>query len=295
MTHDTIPTDLIVVGVDGSALARPALEWAAREAEGRRAGLLLVMAQEVAQPGPHELGWSYGLEELVQQGTERVLDEAQAAVRVAHPDLEVTSQAVWGSPSAALIEASRHAQLVVTGSRGAGGWEGLLLGSVSGAVAAHAHCPVVVVPDRAAGAPADGPVVLGVDDSAEGHRAAAFAFGEADGQGVPLVAVRAWTMEFEGGVVPTEQGSSAHDEMSRRHTELVEHVLHQGREQHPEVVVEARIRRGSSVKALAEESRSASMVVVGSRGRGGFAGMLLGSTSRQVLQASHAPVAVVRV
>ena len=289
MTHDTIPTDLIVVGVDGSALARPALEWAAREAEGRKAGLLLVMAQEVAQPAPHELGWSYGLEELVQQG------EAQAAVRVAHPDLEVTSQAVWGSPSAALIEASRHAQLVVTGSRGAGGWEGLLLGSVSGAVAAHAHCPVVVVPDRAAGAPADGPVVLGVDDSAEGHRAAAFAFGEADGRGVPLVAVRAWTMEFEGGVVPTEQGSSAHDEMTRRHTELVEHVLHQGREQHPEVVVEARIRRGSSVKALAEESRSASMVVVGSRGRGGFAGMLLGSTSRQVLQASHAPVAVVRV
>ncbi|AKT51857.1 universal stress protein [Arsenicicoccus sp. oral taxon 190] len=295
MSIESTGTDRVVVGVDGSSGARPALEWAAREAEGRRATLVLVMAQELAVPAPSEAGWTFGLDDVLRESTERLLDEAAELVRRRHPDLDVTTQGVFGSPAAALIEASRHATLVVVGSRGAGGWPGLLLGSVSGAVAAHGHCPVVVVPDRCEHTDPQGPVVVGVDDSAESARAAAFALAEADGRGVPVVAVHAWTLSFHGGVVPTEEGSEPYTSMREQQSQLVTRVLEHPRAAHPDVPVEHRIVRSTSVSALTEASRGASLVVVGSRGRGGFAGMLLGSTSRQLLQTSQAPVAVVRV
>lgn len=294
MSMESTGADRVVVGWDGSDAARPALEWAAREAEARRAELVILMAQEMTVSAP-EMGWGFGVDALLRESTERLLTDAQAEAERAHPRVKVATQGVAGSPAAALIEASKHAQMVVAGTRGAGGFPGLLLGGVAGALASHAHCPAVLVPGGYTSPAEPGPVVVGVDGSPQSARAAAFAFAEADGRGVPVVAIHAWTLAFYGGVVPTDEGSEAYRQMRQEQDAVMDGSLARGVEAHPAVQVDRRFVRSTSVKALADASEGASMVVVGSRGRGGFSGMLLGSTSRQLLQSTRCPVAVVRV
>lgn len=184
---------LVVVGVDGSTSSLAAVETAAREARWRGAGLRLVHA--FVWPATHvpldpsPLGTpESALRNMVD--IERLVAEAVARARTVAPEVDVTPAVVNGEPLTALEAQSRAAELVVVGSRGMGGFVGLLAGSTAVHLAAHARCPVLVVREQQDPA---GPVVLGVDGSPAGERAVDFAFAEAVQRAVGMVAVHAWT------------------------------------------------------------------------------------------------------
>jgi nucleotide-binding universal stress UspA family protein len=139
---DTSLTPTIVVGIDGSLEGARALTYAIDEAKRRDMKLLLVHGVEVGAAAASPYGGGQVLEQLEEAG-KGVLDEAATLVRAA--GLEVDCRLEVGSAAHALIQASRQADLVVVGSRGHGGFVGMLLGSVSNACTHHAHCPVVVV------------------------------------------------------------------------------------------------------------------------------------------------------
>ncbi|MFL5790088.1 MAG: universal stress protein [Actinomycetota bacterium] len=139
--------ETIVVGVDGSMAARLAVRWAAREAELRKADLILVSAWSILLDG-FSLGDVAVTEDLLKGleiDAEQRLAEAANDARAVATDISITTEAVEGNPSAVLLHAARDADLLVIGSRGLGGFRGLLLGSVSQQCADHASCPVVVV------------------------------------------------------------------------------------------------------------------------------------------------------
>ncbi|MGW2354275.1 universal stress protein [Actinacidiphila glaucinigra] len=285
---------LVVVGVDGSASSLAAVEVAAREAMLRGARLRVVHAfiwPAMHVPlGPSPLGPPEGgLRNMV----ERLLAEAVERASAVAPEVDVDHAVVTGEPLTVLEAQSTSAELVVVGSRGMGGFVGLLMGSTAVHLAAHGRCPVLAVREPAA----DGPIVLAVDGSAAGERAVDFAFAEAALRNVPLLALHAWTTWNTPMPVPQDAsapyakppGALAGEEEC-----LLYEALAGRREQYPDVVVQHKTVRGRTRETLIEASRSAQLVVVGARGRGGFAGLLLGSVSHALLYHAHCPVAVVR-
>jgi nucleotide-binding universal stress UspA family protein len=286
---------LVVVGVDGSASSLAAVEAAAREARLRGAGLRVVHAflwPLMRVPlGPSPLGPPEG---GLRNMADQLVAEAVERARAVAPEVDVSHAVVTGEPLTVLEAQSRAAELVVVGSRGMGGFVGLLVGSTAVHLAAHGRCPVLVVRGQPA---ADGPIVLGVDGSAAGEEAVDFAFAEAELRKAPLVALHAWTTW--NASLPAPQDASAPyanppgalaDEEERLSAEAL--AGHQ--ERYPGVQVEHKVMRGGTREALIEASRSAQLMVVGARGRGGFAGLLLGSVSQAVLHHSHCPVVVAR-
>jgi nucleotide-binding universal stress UspA family protein len=138
----------IVVGIDGSGHSRRALEWAIKEAAVRRVPLTVITVHEIAV-GYWGSGVAYpedhAVAEHARQAAQTEVDKVLAEVGESRPE-SVTVESVSGTPPEELIRASRDADMVVVGSRGAGGFARLLMGSVSNQVAHHAHCPVVVIP-----------------------------------------------------------------------------------------------------------------------------------------------------
>jgi nucleotide-binding universal stress UspA family protein len=189
-----------------------------------------------------------------------------------------------------LVEASRKSQIVVTGSRGLGAVGRILLGSVSAGLVNHAHCPVAVIHgfDEPAAA-SEAPILLGVDGSPASEQATALAFDEASRRNVPLLALHAWS---DVAVFPA-LGMDWH-KYEDQGREILGERLAGWQEQYPEVTVRRRLYCDRPAHWLIEVSRHAQLVIVGSRGRGGFAGMLLGSVSSAVAQSAYAPVIVVR-
>ncbi|MFJ4747183.1 universal stress protein [Streptomyces albogriseolus] len=286
---------LVVVGVDGSASSLGAVEAAAREARWRGAGLRVVHA--FLWPAMHvprgrsPLGPPEG---EPHNRVEHLVAEAVARARDTAPGVEVSHVVVTGEPVTVLEAQSRAADLVVVGSRGMGGFVGLLIGSTAVHLAAHGRCPVLVVRE---GGDEKGPVVVGVDGSAAGERAIEFAFAEASLRGAPLRAIHAWTL---WNAPPSElhEGADTYVAMPEGVAEAEERLVSEAlagcRERYPGVSVESRALRGQTREALIEASRSARLLVVGARGRGGFAGLMLGSVSQAVLHHAHCPVALVR-
>lgn len=183
-----------------------------------------------------------------------------------------------------------RAGMVVVGARGMGAVGRLLLGSVSNGLVQHAQCPVAVVhADETSAAEQNAPVLLGIDGSPASEAATAFAFNEASRRGVPLVALHAWS---DVGVFPA-LGMNWREHENKGHEVLAER-LSGWQEQYPDVHVRRRLMCDRPAHWLIEESRPAQLVVVGSHGRGGIAGMLLGSVSSAVAQCAKAPVVVVR-
>jgi nucleotide-binding universal stress UspA family protein len=174
-----------------------------------------------------------------------------------------------------------------------GGFSGLLLGSVGVAVTAHAHCPVVVVRGHLP-AQTSLPIWVGVDGSPESDLAAGFAFDEAARRGVPVAAIHAWEPPPapRRNTVPPLSYDAALIEVAER--QLLDEDLASWRDKYPKVAVTTTVVPGQPGQALVEVSRHAQLVVVGSRGRGGFRGLLLGSVSQQLLHHAACPVAVVR-
>jgi|SoiMethySBSTD1v2_1073268.scaffolds.fasta_scaffold1109093_1 nucleotide-binding universal stress UspA family protein len=282
----------ILVGIDGSSSALAAARWAAREAVVRRAPIRLVYA----------FGWMpvHDADDPVQivpdardalrRTAEERLAAAAAQVGEVAPDVAVSQEVTTGMAAALLVSLSGEAQLAVVGHRGLGGFAGLVIGSVSAALAAHAACPVVVV--RGPDAPLqDGPVVVGVDGSPQSEAALAFAVEAAVARRVPLRAVRAW---LDPAVPYVVTGPADWDEEVKRQQGLLSEQLVGWREKYPELRVEPVLVQDRPAHALAQSTGDAQLVVVGSRGRGGLTGMLLGSVSQAMLQHAECPVAVVR-
>lgn len=281
----------VVVGVDASEQARQAAVWAAREAALHHVGLTLV--HTVLPPaaassfGP---GMPVGLdamEEIVARATAE-LD----AIASTLPVTDVRTRVEIGSPSGALLEASEEAELVVLGSRGHGGFTGLLLGSVSTQVAAHATCPVIVV--RGAPDPAASRVVVGIDGSPASEAALAFAFEEASRHGWSLTAVHAWDVPaYDLLVVPNAPVPVPLSDVADDEIRLAAEALAGFEADYPDVEVEQRLIRAAAVDALLDVAQGAALIVVGTRGHGQVVGALLGSVSNGVLHKATIPVAVV--
>ncbi len=282
----TVGDGSMVVAVDGSDNGLVATRWAAAAAEREKLPLDVVTAFEIPPIVPTQ-AFLDGLRAEAHQG----VDEAAALAEKVAPGLQVTASVVEGRPALLLQELSSRAKCLVVGSRGRGGGAGLLLGSVSTYVVAHGDCPVVVVPSVEASEPATGPVVVGLDGSQVAHEAAVEAFRQAQALNTSVVAVHTYSAlsgEVIGGrhLPPREQ---LHDEA----VELVATQLRDVREQYPDVDVKTVLSVDKPAQSILDHAKDAPLVVLGNRGRGGFRGLLLGSTCQSVLHVAQCPVMVV--
>jgi nucleotide-binding universal stress UspA family protein len=214
----------------------------------------------------------------------------------------VTTSTAYGNPAALIVAASRGAGLVVVGARGRGALASALLGSTSIDVAAHAHVTVVVVREFPTPLPQRPGVVVGTDGSDESDAAVAAAFHEADRRDLPLTVVHAWLLDYAASGAGYGAGYGVivpgHADIRRQVGEAAVAVTAESiagwSEKYPDVVVRQHVVNAHPVQALVDHSAGAELLVVGSRGRGGFAGLLLGSVSQGVLHHAHCPVMVVR-
>ncbi len=281
----------VVVGLDGSGRSLRALMWAAHNASMR--GVPLHLLHVITVP---ELSFPYSRHEAaVDQGRE-VLGEARTLAGHAFPDVEITAEMPSGptaplpvdvSAVPVLLTASDHAAVMVLGARGHGVGDALL-GSVAFQVVGHARCPVVIVGHVPAGHRS---VVVGTDGSPDARAALEYAFGEAAMRGYRLDVVTAVgePRHAPPGVEPPDLD----EPLARVHSELQEE-LEPLRARYPGVDVTVHVRPQEPVRALADASQRTDLLVVGSRGRGGFHGLTLGSVSHRLLHQAACPVAVVR-
>jgi nucleotide-binding universal stress UspA family protein len=290
MTTDREST--VVAGIDGSPAGSRAAVWAAAAARRRGQRLVLLSVNswpsvDARQSGP---GWDVeGGRSLAQD----VLEQARRQVLKLVPNLDLRTEVVDGVPAEVLVQRSRTAALVVVGRRGGGEFGRLLLGSTAAQVAAHAGCPVVVVPEALPAPPADGGgVVVGVDIGEHAQAALGFAFSEASQQGVPLIAVRAWTLLSEEPAIRAFAPDPSELESQQRR--LVSEALAGWCTKYPDVPVHHRLLRRHAGRALVEAADGAAMLVVGARGSGGFAGLRLGSVADAAIRHADCPVAVAR-
>ncbi|MCM4085168.1 universal stress protein [Paractinoplanes hotanensis] len=281
-------TRTILVGYDTSAGARAAAKWALDQAArtGSTVEFLYAYHWPTWAPAtatvPAPAVWPDGETDRAVHG---MLNELVANARTTHPDVRTRTSIVYASAALTLIERSAEAGLIVVGSRGSSGVAGLL-GSVSVAVSAQAHCPVVVAH---ADTRVAGPVVVGVDESASSHAALMFAVDQAVARGTGLRVIRAWPPvtglwedpELYPRVVPADE------------REPFEELIAGLREKNPGLDIAAEAVLDHPAAVLSKASRNAQLVVVGTRGRGPVTGILLGSVSQHVLRHTACSVAVV--
>jgi nucleotide-binding universal stress UspA family protein len=284
----------VVVGVDGSENARAAAHLAAEEARRRSAPLELVSALPRAFLGPTTVAPEPGLFSAVHEQVSEMLRSVTAEVTDAAGDSPVSWSVVEGAPADVLREASSSAQLVVLGSRGAGGVAGLVTGSTASAVVPTADCPVLVLPDDTTVTVSERrSVVAGVEGRPGDDEVLAFAFEAAAARGTDLLAVHAW----QDAVLetPYQSISVLVDWSSLREEE--ERVLAEAmagwRDKIPDVPVREVVVRGKTARALVAAALTAELLVIGHRRRNRLA--TLGSTTHGVLHHATCPLAVVPV
>ena len=284
----------IVVGVDESPAAKVAVQWAARDAELRKIPLTLVHATSPEIATWPNVRLPAGLARWHQDHGRRLVDDAfkvvEEATRHGGP-AEVHTEILSSAAVPAMVDLSKDAEMVVTGCRGSGRWPGRLMGSVSSGLLRYAHCPVAIIHDEdpLMPHPSKAPVLVGIDGSSASESATAIAFDEASRRNVGLIAVHAWSdvdvSEWPGIDWPVTQ-SMAEEVLAER--------LAGWQEQYPDVQVSRSVVRDQPARQLVRRSEEAQLVVVGSRGRGGFAGMLVGSVGETVAQMARMPVIVAR-
>lgn len=287
----------IVVGVDGSESASAAVAWAARAAAALSLPLHIVTVVHIPAFYYTEPYLAESFKEELEDTAKARLGSARVhAKQTVDGPLDITTEQFEGKVSQALIDLSADAHTVVLGSRGHGEFTGLLIGSTTSAVAAHGHCPLVVVRGRTLDGqpPTEGPIAVGVDGSESSRAALEVAFEQAAARGASLVAVNVWS---DVSVQPS-LGASPDDPLWSSIQTGEEVVLSERlagyQERYPDVTVERVVARDRPVRVLSEFAEKAQLIVVGSRGRGGFTGMLLGSTSNALLHTADCPVMIVR-
>lgn len=290
--------NIVVVAVDGSEASQNAVRWAANTANKR--GVPLRLAASYTMP---QFLYAEGMvppQELFDELQSETMDMIEAARVVAHevaPDIKIGYVIAEGSPIDMLLDMSSDVTMIVMGSRGLGGLSGMVMGSVSAAVVSHADCPVVVVrsDNHVTETNKYGPVVVGVDGSDVSQRATEFAFEEAQARGAMLVAIHTWMdMQVQASLAGLAAAQQEWEIIEKEQTTLLKDRLQPLLERFPDVEVEMVITRDRPVRALEDCAHNAQLLVVGSHGRGGFRGMLLGSTSRALLQSAPCPMVVVR-
>jgi nucleotide-binding universal stress UspA family protein len=281
----------IVVGVDGSSDSDRAVEWSLVEARLSAVPLLLLHSN------PRALGDDYA--DAMQEARERAgpaIEQARAlATKCPGVIFSVRRMEALGlTPAAAIVEASEAASVVVVGARGHGGFAGLVLGSVSQHATRHAVCPVVTV--RAQKDPGSRRVVVGIDGSAAAGKALAYALSHAERRNGEVTAILGWrgpTLHGVGVAVPIAP-DDRQQQQQQRHQDELEEWLAPWRTKFPGVKLDGEAIPGHAGRLLIDASEHAALIVVGSRGRGAFTGLLLGSVSQAVLEHAHCTVAVVR-
>ncbi|MGO9154243.1 universal stress protein [Mycobacterium sp.] len=284
----------IVVGIDDSPAARVALQWAAHDAELRKIPLTLVHAIS-----PEVSTWlrtplPAGVMRWQQDHGRRLVDEGLKLVEEVSQHggpAGIHTEILSSGAVPTLINLSKDAEMLVAGSQGSGRWPGRLLGSVSAALLRHAHCPVAIVheEDLSTPTPVQAPVLAAIDGSPASELATAIAFDEASRRQVGLVTLHAWSdldvTEWPGIDWPATQ-SMAEEVLAER--------LAGWQEQYPDVQVTRIVVQAQPARQIVQQSEKAQLVVVGNRGRGGFAGLLVGSVGETVAQMARVPVIVAR-
>jgi nucleotide-binding universal stress UspA family protein len=285
------PAGAIVVGVDSSPDSDRAVIWALGLAERTHQPVHFVHVQ----PSPPAFVTGDHSQELWEQAGRTVLDTALAEAEQVH-GVPVSAQNVIDTGEAtaeALVRISTGAAMLVLGARGHGGFSGLLMGSVSQHAARHATCPVVAV--RAQSDPRADRVVIGVDDSDGAQDALAVGFDVASHRRVGVTAVlaaHAPSLYGRGaGFLPMR--SNVIDQLGEQQ-QLLARLLAPWQQKYPSVDVVPEVGPGHPGEVLANASERAALVVVGSRGRRAFAGMMLGSVSQEVLHLARCPVVIAR-
>lgn len=281
----------IVVAVDGSPASNAAACWAARDAAMRNIPLTVVHAVVTPAatwpPVPYPESLAVRLED---EGKKAVMHAIKIAEDATPTDRKVTikRELVYSTPALALIKMSDEAEMIVVGTSGRGLLTRGVLGSVSATVVRQASCPVAVIRDEDLPDP-HAPVLVGIDGSPASELAKEVAFDEASRRGVDLMALHAWS-DVTTSELPELDWSAVEPEAQSSLAES----LAGWQERYPDVTVHRVVVRDRPARQLVEKSKSAQLVVVGSHGRGGLTGMLLGSVSNAVLHSVRIPVVVTR-
>ncbi|MEV3860641.1 universal stress protein [Streptomyces sp. NPDC050095] len=279
----------LVVGVDGSGPSMDAVDWSVDEAARHGLELRIVYAFLWSRYEAMALGGDLG-RPADQALAENIVGAAAERAQRRNPEVKLTTSLVPQEASYALLDESRHAWGVVTGSRGRGELKGALLGSVGLSVAAHSHGPVIVVRgDKAGLAGSHERILFAAGDAAADSAALRFAFREAEARRCTLDVVRAWRC-------PTHESPGA-QEPEREHEEQAEQflasILEESVVHHPEVRVNPVTVEGPAHKVLVHRSAAADLLVVGARRRHGHFGLQLSRVSHALLHQAQCPVAVV--
>jgi nucleotide-binding universal stress UspA family protein len=295
----------VVVGIDGTPTSGRALAWACEEADRSGRPLHLLNVHRIDALHDTFDGISDDLDEDVVQGAaEDAVAAAVAGVRRAVPNVHVTGSAVTGSAAGVLVRCSAGAALVVLGSHGRGALAGMLLGSVSTQVATHARCPVVVLRENFSPERSRGPaaaertphVVVGIDGPGPTTETVlAFAFEQADRRGAFLEVIATWQFHHDRLASVRKDHDLVERRLVAESERFLDRTVTPWSEKFPDVHVRRYASEGEPVTVLVRRGLDADLLVVGSRGHGGFVDLLLGSVSHGVLQRAQCPVAVVRV
>ena len=317
-------SEVVLVGVDGSAASLHALDWATAYAHRVGWALHIVCSYSLPSFTAASLDGGYAAldDTTIQEGAKSVLAEAEA--RVADAGVRATTEVATGDAAGVLVELSGDYGLAVVGTRGRGGFTERLLGTVSSALPAHARCPVVVVPLRAeanrgvswnvpgsgsgsgsgsdtetsAAAPGAAEIrevrriVVGVDGSPQAERALQHAILQANAWGAELTAVTGVPVG-NGGMLAWLPSNIDREQVLADIGAGMDVLVDRYEAQNPGLRIRRIVLDGTGAELLTEFSTASDLVVLGSRGRGGFRGLLLGSTSQAVLHHSACPVLVV--
>lgn len=278
----------VVVGYDSSGAGDAAFDWARGEAErlGRR--LQVQVARGVLYAAAPGMGaaaaWPEGL-------SADFVDEARSYVAHRAPGVDVAVESALGSAAALLVDASKDAEVVVVGRHPHSAVGEAFWGSTATKVVAHASCPVIVV-DRPFAGPQTAPIVVGVDGSKEGEAALEFGFHRASALGAPIVAVHAWWVDAPDHLSLDWLNDNVMDQVEGSARGVLDNALAPWLEKYPDVPVRRVLSRQYPTEAVLDAAGDAQLLVVGSRGLGGFAGLVLGSVSQGLLHRPDRPCAL---
>jgi nucleotide-binding universal stress UspA family protein len=279
---ETAQRGAVVVGMDSSREALAAVGVAAREAVARGTALKIVHAwpwQDCGPPGEIR-------DPRAQARVEGELAQAATEARNSAPGLIVTAHVVEGTDATVLLHEAETADLLVIGHRGLGAFAGLLAGAAGVRLAGHTGCPLMVV--RPTGDPA-GPVVVGIDDPQRSDGLLDTAFRQARRDRRDLVVVHAWQFPTSSAPLP----GYGYDEWGTAEVEAVAGELERVRHDHLDVEVRVDVRCGTPGRVLLDVAASASLLILGSRGKGGFRNLVLGSVAMVATRHARCNVMVV--